>query len=389
MSPVSDDKLATTFFEVATFTTAIPPKIEKATLADPLFIPTAMGYVGRELATVHRHVDSFVFQPKPKRNMVHLGFVEPFEEPPNYDLSDFPSKVGGRPLWLNPSHALGPEDLMCGSCNQIMVLLVQIYTTDDENQDAFHRVIYVFICKHGKCHKSEWKKSRLPEDYAQPSKAGLFRLYFDHQILDWKSGHKEACKSTISENPAASKDALFPETELVDEEEPDWKEEILKSAKEKYGTERELEGPEDSDEEEAVDTSIGVDKAFLKFQKRVGVAPDQVVRYGRTGWTSPEDPLYVSDLGKPENIPACSICRTPREFEFQLMPQLLNHLGINSYSPDALDWGTVLVYSCPRHCRIEIGAYQPEFIWRQDFSADGMVPGQLEEVKKEDEDDVK
>ncbi|KAI8803179.1 programmed cell death protein 2 [Cladochytrium replicatum] len=341
--------------------------------------------------------------------MVHLGFVEPFEENPKYDLSDFPSKVGGKPLWLNPSRALGPEDLTCGNCNQIMVLLIQIYTPDDENRDAFHRVIYFFACKNGECHKSDWKKSfavfrsQLPEENS-PSKPALLcsvcgitgkhicsqckkarYCHKEHQILDWKSGHKEVCKSASSDDHSGSKDALFPELELVDEDEPDWKEEILKSAKEKYSIGKELEGPEDSDEEEAADTSIGVDKAFLKFQKRVAVAPDQVMRYGRTGATS-EDPLYVSDLGKPDNIPACSICSTPREFEFQLMPQLLTHLGINSYSPDALDWGTVLVYSCPRHCQIDVGVYQREFFWRQDFSADGMVPGQLEEVKKEEDD---
>lgn len=54
------------------------------------------------------------------------------------------------------------------------------------------------------------------------------------------------------------------------------------------------------------------------------------------------------------------------------MPQLLNYLSIDHSASDALDFGTLLVYSCKDNCHVEGKHYQEEVIKVQHFSEDGM-----------------
>lgn len=59
----------------------------------------------------------------------------------------------------------------------------------------------------------------------------------------------------------------------------------------------------------------------------------------------------------------------------QVMPQLLNYLGLDEDDSHALDWGTIAVYSCKASCHIEpsapvegssaSSAYAEEFVWVQ------------------------
>ncbi|GFW32474.1 programmed cell death protein 2 [Trichonephila clavipes] len=104
------------------------------------------------------------------------------------------------------------------------------------------------------------------------------------------------------------------------------------------------------------------DKAFNKFQKRIKLEPEQVLRYQKGGI-----PLWVSAEHVPseKDIPNCS-CGAKRIFEFQVMPQLLNYLSIDS--GDIVDWGTLAVYTCSKSCEQGIGNYMKEFIWKQDVS---------------------
>lgn len=111
--------------------------------------------------------------------------------------------------------------------------------------------------------------------------------------------------------------------------------------------------------------SLKSDKAFNKFKKRVAYHPDQVLRYDRKGtplWVSPENTKEAQD------VPPCLYCKGPRVFEFQIMPQLLNYVGNDSVLGD-LDWGTLAVYTCQKHCA-EGPSYKKEFIWQQDFKGD-------------------
>lgn len=89
----------------------------------------------------------------------------------------------------------------------------------------------------------------------------------------------------------------------------------------------------------------------------------QIIRYCRGG----EGPLWVSGENKPEekDIPNC-VCGAKRIFEFQIMPQLLNHLHVDSLG-ESIDWGTLVVYTCADNCGGG-NKYLEEFIWKQDYS---------------------
>ncbi|NXY47535.1 PDCD2 protein, partial [Ceuthmochares aereus] len=106
------------------------------------------------------------------------------------------------------------------------------------------------------------------------------------------------------------------------------------------------------------------DKVFQKFKERVAAEPEQIIRYCRGG----EGPVWVSGENIPEekDIPNCS-CGAKRIFEFQIMPQLLNHLKVDSLG-ESIDWGALVVYTCADNCG-DGNEYLEEFIWKQDFSA--------------------
>lgn len=104
------------------------------------------------------------------------------------------------------------------------------------------------------------------------------------------------------------------------------------------------------------------DKVFNRFRKRVAYVPEQIIRYDRGG-----EPLWVSPdrIPSSDDIPPCPRCKSHRIFEFQVMPQLLNHLGAESIE-GALDWGTIAVYTCSEDCKGD----QVELVWQQDFRPD-------------------
>ena len=82
-------------------------------------------------------------------------------------------------------------------------------------------------------------------------------------------------------------------------------------------------------------------------------------------------PLWVSDENTPEDpVPPCPLCSGPRAFEFQVMPQALNHLALDKdIGQESLDWGTLAVYTCKDSCNpVDSPAYKNEFIWRQPMS---------------------
>jgi pre-rRNA-processing protein TSR4 len=189
-----------------------------------------------------------------------------------------------------------------------------------------------------------------------------------HQLIDWKTGHKEACTKDETNGSSCNR-FLLPEFEVVTE-----LEELEDEVKEKSDAERleelkmfvkekgeSLVGEEDGTDG-FLDDSLQDDKQYRKFAKRIKINPDQVLRYQRSG-----DPLWVSSENIPQSsdISSCP-CGATRQFEFQILPQLLNHLGLDSVG-DSIDWGTLAVYTCSASC--DVGpAYHPEIVWKQDFS---------------------
>ncbi len=103
---------------------------------------------------------------------------------------------------------------------------------------------------------------------------------------------------------------------------------------------------------------LQADLEMRAFKGRVAHAPGQVLRFCR--WLGAQ-PLWVGSAGKPRKhveggsiAPACK-CGAPRDFEFQVMPQILHALQVpprqgSGGAHDELDFGTIAVYTCTQSC---------------------------------------
>jgi hypothetical protein len=111
----------------------------------------------------------------------------------------------------------------------------------------------------------------------------------------------------------------------------------------------------DPEPDEDLDPEI---EAQLAFHDRVALAPWQCLRYEFGG-----QPL-IPGLRGPAAVPPCDGCGAARSFEFQLMPTLCYYLGVdelhdegeNEGADATMDWGAVLVYTCPDTCEASVDA---------------------------------
>lgn len=55
---------------------------------------------------------------------------------------------------------------------------------------------------------------------------------------------------------------------------------------------------------------------------------------------------------------------------YQVLSQTLSYINIEN-GQNSLDWGTLIVYTCKKSCRIE--GYAREFVWQQDYSDKDLV----------------
>ena len=103
---------------------------------------------------------------------------------------------------------------------------------------------------------------------------------------------------------------------------------------------------------------------FAEFKKQLSNYEDQVLRYNIS-----RELLWISCFNKATgcDIPACPCC-TQRQFEIQIMPQLLNHLDMDEQTTSVgLDLGVLFIYTCQNSCSIG-NDYVKEFLWNQDVS---------------------
>ena len=173
-----------------------------------------------------------------------LGFVEKQMEKWRLESRHFPSKVGGKPAWLELKNLPPTEDLLCKNCSKPMIFLAQVYAPDDDDEGGtveikdtcYHRTIYIFVCTERKCtvkNRNEnfvvlrcqlardnefyppidppedpnWKKDIVVEKYCSvcsvcgclgTKRCGGCKIANyctkDHQVLHWKKGHKHICQ---------------------------------------------------------------------------------------------------------------------------------------------------------------------------------------------------
>ncbi|GFT59600.1 programmed cell death protein 2 [Nephila pilipes] len=346
---------------------------------------------------------------------VELGFLEK-RTPWKLQSKFFPSKFGGTPAWLRLNNLPNRSDILCKTCNKPLSFILQVYAPIQDIESAFHRTLFLFACVNGKCNPRNNNtnfvvfRNQLPrknEIYSfeppvyneklslDPSASKYQPLCAicgcaaslkcskcsevdycceDHQDLDWKWNHKNVCGKESSECGTKKKNMvnkfLLPEYELCIETE-----ELPSTTPEKSDTDKmeeyrqfmkSVKAPKEMQDMPLDDLDIIMkenDKAFNKFQKRIKLEPEQVLRYQRE-----ETPLWISAEHVPsaEDIPNCS-CGAKRIFEFQIMPQLLSYISLDG-NEDTVDWGTLAVYTCSKSCEQGIESYAREFIWKQDVS---------------------
>lgn len=82
---------------------------------------------------------------KNSHDEIFLGFPEsPAKGDFNYE--NFPSKIGGKPIWLFPPTDLDTKFFKCDECGRSLFFLLQCYCPLEEFSQSFHRVIYLFFC---------------------------------------------------------------------------------------------------------------------------------------------------------------------------------------------------------------------------------------------------
>ncbi|KAL4704299.1 hypothetical protein ACJJTC_012875 [Scirpophaga incertulas] len=348
---------------------------------------------------------------------VDIGFLE---EKPSWQLHPkfFPSKVGGKPAWLDKNDIPSNLEACCRKCTDPLTFLCQIYAPFEDRDDAFHRTVFVFICGNKACNKPNCSdnfmvfRCQLPrkndvysyEPYNDtvdeafdmnkwpelcnvcglnaPSHCAKCKKMFyccrKHQVNDWHNEHKEICQQILesSENKLnnfivtqSGKSILFKEWEIIIDQEDEEETSEVDVEKEMDVLHKMMEeknaGTLGEISEDELDQFVDhhcEDKVYEKFNKRISKHPDQVIRYERGG-----SPLWITknvdfDIS---NIPKCPYCGGERQFEFQIMPQLLNFINVG-VEVNSIDWGILAIFTCKQSCNEGL-SYKQEYILKQDI----------------------
>ncbi|CAK9879796.1 unnamed protein product [Sphagnum jensenii] len=403
--------------------------------------------------------------------LVGLGFVQPVEQAWKVSRHHFPSKVGGTPAWLDPINLPYGKQVLCGICDNPLQFLLQVYAPLEDQPEAFHRTLYVFICpnmaclqqdQHHQCKQPAEKpcrsirvfRSQLPRNnsfysYSPPNPDGQDSPSCDgvalctwcgswkghkacaackqtrycsrnHQIEHWRAGHSGFCRQVQAAKSAghpepgstrdvesvkveagelmpedlhephkknlpgiacAASDKLWPEFELVVDEEYNYEAEDndrsnpgpqieagqsrAKQLLDEYERRRKAGEEFSASDLQEVQEASQEQQHWVSFQARISRAPEQVLRYCRSQDAKPLWPLLEGQPKKSTDIQPCSHCGGPRNFELQVLPQLLYFLRVKN-EPSSLDWATITVFSCTASCTSGVSnGYAEEFAWVQ------------------------
>ena len=284
-----------------------------------------------------------------------------------------------KPIWLNPRDVLKPNDssssssspLKCSKCDRILHFVCQLYCpVENHDSTAFHRAMYVFLCPKSACRYARVLRCQMPrqndfysieeEMEEEGMKPNLFNdIHFCGVCNQYatkrcpKQDMYFCCREHQVEHHAYTKknnlpSCIYDEVEIVVEEEPeedtektdDNNENNNELFKEMDDTEEDAELEQDDlNEMTGARGIIEEDPMTAEFYKRInrnrGTVRDQCLRYN-SGWQDCTNNtiLFTSSVDIPSSgsidPPPCELCGEKRCFEFQVLPQLLHLIGVNS-----------------------------------------------------------
>ena len=319
-----------------------------------------------------------------KSDPVQLGFAE---EPRkgDFDLKNFPSKIGGLPVWLLPLSNNIDESFFICSCGDYLSFLLQLYSPLEDKSNSFHRMIYIFFCQ--KC----WKKRdlvkvlriNLPEkssyydgeeildikkiindEKTQKINEKLKKFMLEEYFISTAPEKKEASKlylnfyanaeekSITSSDSSNLQDKEGEEEEIIFnnvKEEKEYDNMLKNYLKENPGVNIEKieeESDEEKENDKIIDSSSN-DIILSLFTKVVNYDKKQVIRFYRNNfyplWFTQEKMLSTKKT-------KCLNCGGDIVFEFQIMPYLFliePKIALN-------DIGTIVIYTCKNCCDSKI-----------------------------------
>ena len=328
-----------------------------------------------------------------KNDPVQLGFAE---EPKkgDFDLKNFPSKIGGLPVWLLPLSNNISETFFICSCGENLSFLLQLYCPLEDKDNSFHRMIYVFFCQ--KC----WKKKDLVKVLRinLPEKSSIYdgedilninkiindetikkvneilkKFILEEFFISTAPERKEASKlyldfySNAEEKSINSSDGSTNNIQDKDMEE----EIIFNNVKEEkeydnmvqnylkenssVNIEKIEEESDDEKENDKIIDSSNSDIILSLFTKVTNYDKKQIIRYYRNNfyplWFTQEKILSTKKT-------KCRNCGNDIVFEFQIMP----YLFIKEPQIAFNDIGTIVIYTCKKCCDSKIeGGFVEEY----------------------------
>ena len=328
-----------------------------------------------------------------KNDPVQLGFAE---EPKkgDFDLKNFPSKIGGLPVWLLPLSNNISETFFICSCGENLSFLLQLYCPLEDKDNSFHRMIYVFFCQ--KC----WKKKDLVKVLRinLPEKSSIYdgedilninkiindetikkvneilkKFILDEFFISTAPERKEASKlyidfySNAEEKSINSSDGSnnnIQDKDMEEEiifnnvkEEKEYDNMVQNYLKENPGVniEKIEEESDDEKENDKIIDSSNSDIILSLFTKVTNYDKKQIIRYYRNNfyplWFTQEKILSTKKT-------KCRNCGNDIAFEFQIMP----YLFIKEPQIAFNDIGTIVIYTCKKCCDSKIeGGFVEEY----------------------------
>ena len=318
-----------------------------------------------------------------KNDPVQLGFAENPRKG-DFDLKNFPSKIGGLPVWLMPLSKNIPESFFTCSCGEDLSFLLQLYSPLEDKTNSFHRMLYIFFCQ--KC----WRKKdlvkvlriNLPEESSyyngeeildinkiindeltKKINEKLKKFTLEEYFISTAQEKKEASKiyldfySNAEEKSINSSDSSYNKQDIEEDEivfnnvkeEKEYDNMVQNYLKENPGeniNKVEEESDDEKENDKMIDSSNN-DIILNIFTRVTNYDKKQIIRFYRNNfyplWFTQEKMLTTKNT-------KCTNCGGDVVFEFQIMPYLFLIEPKIAFN----DIGTIVIYTCKNCCDSKI-----------------------------------